>query len=70
MKLAIQKPSRRAPRAGDILAMQLPDRSVLFGRVIATDARPVLRRVRQAGISKLHSFRSIDAEISHALEIP
>lgn len=35
--LQVLKPSRRKPSAGDIFAMQLPDQSKLFGRVIGAD---------------------------------
>lgn len=32
------KPSRKAPRAGELFAMQLPDERFLFGRVVSTEA--------------------------------
>lgn len=36
--LTVIRPSRRAPRAGDIFAMRLPDGRHLFGRVMSTEA--------------------------------
>lgn len=36
--LRVIKPSRKKPQSGDIFAMQLPDETYLFGRVIRTDA--------------------------------
>ena len=35
--LRMLKPSRKKPAAGDIFAMQLPDLSYIFGRVIGAD---------------------------------
>lgn len=37
--LRILKPSRRAPKPGDVFVIQLPDESYLFGRVITPEAR-------------------------------
>lgn len=37
--LRVLKPSRKKPAAGDIFAMQLPDGSYLFGRVIGADLK-------------------------------
>ena len=36
--LRVLKPSRKAPRAGDVFAMQLPDGRFMFGRVVSTEA--------------------------------
>jgi hypothetical protein len=35
--LQVLKPSRKKPAAGDVFAMQLPDDSYIFGRVIEAD---------------------------------
>jgi hypothetical protein len=37
--LRVLAPSRKAPRPGDLFAMQLPDESFLHGRVISTEAK-------------------------------
>ena len=37
--LRVLAPSRKAPRPGDLFAMQLPDERFLFGRVVSTEAR-------------------------------
>jgi hypothetical protein len=39
MNLQVLTPSRKAPRPGDLFAVQLRDPSYRFGRVIRTDAR-------------------------------
>lgn len=36
--LRVLKPSRKAPRAGDVFVMQLPDDRYVFGRVMSTEA--------------------------------
>lgn len=36
--LQVLKPSRKAPRAGDVFVMQLPDDRYIFGRVVSTEA--------------------------------
>jgi len=38
--LRVFKASRKKPQRGDIFAMQLPDESYLFGRVIGADLAP------------------------------
>ena len=37
--LRVLKPSRKKPAVGDIFAMQLPDETFLFGRVVSTEAQ-------------------------------
>jgi hypothetical protein len=37
--LRILRPSRKAPKSGDVFCLQLPDSSFRFGRVIRTDAQ-------------------------------
>lgn len=37
--LRVLAPSRKAPKPGDVFAMQLPDESFLHGRVISTEAK-------------------------------
>src|SRR5262245_6179236 len=41
MNLEVLKPSRRAPKVGDIFAMKPPDGQYLYGRVISTNANPL-----------------------------
>jgi hypothetical protein len=41
VNLCVLKKSRRPPQPGDIFAMQLPDGSFLYGRVIDIDANPL-----------------------------
>ena len=36
--IRVLKPSRQAPRAGDVFVMQLPDDRFVFGRVVSTEA--------------------------------
>lgn len=36
--LRVLRPSRKAPRAGDVFVMQLPDDRFTFGRVVSTEA--------------------------------
>lgn len=38
--LRVLKPSRKKPRQGDVFAMQLPDETYLFGRVIGAELEP------------------------------
>ena len=58
MNLAVLRKSRRAPEAGDVFAMQLPDRQFLFGRVISVDANPL--GVGGALLIYVYSARSPD----------
>jgi hypothetical protein len=37
--IQVLKPSRRAPRPGDVFAVGLPDDTFVFGRVISTTAK-------------------------------
>jgi hypothetical protein len=37
--LRVLKPSRKKPQPGDVFAMQLPDETFLFGRVVSTQAK-------------------------------
>jgi hypothetical protein len=36
--LRVIRPARKKPERGDVFALQLPDETYMFGRVIRTDA--------------------------------
>lgn len=38
--LRVIKPSRKKPRPGDVFAMQLPDETYMFGRVVGAELEP------------------------------
>lgn len=62
--LRVFKPSRKKPQAGDVFAMQLPDLSYLFGRVIGAELEPP--RSPMVGSWLVYVYR----ERSEALEAP
>src|SRR5215204_4124589 len=49
--IRVLTPSRKAPKAGDVFVLQLPDGDYLFGRVISADA--VWTRAEDAGRANL-----------------
>ena len=60
--LRVLKPSRKQPQAGDVFAMQLPDKTYLFGRVIGAELEPPKAPMPLSYLIYVYSERSDSKE--------
>lgn len=65
MNLRVLRPSRKAPRPGDIFAMQLPNGKYVFGRVILTDLSR--ERAPMPGAILIYVYRHLSSSKSPSL---
>ncbi|WP_019876256.1 Imm26 family immunity protein [Sporichthya polymorpha] len=62
--LRVLKPSRKKPQPGDVFAMQLPDESFLFGRVVSTQAQWTLAAgADPANLIYIYRGRSVTVDL-------